>query len=368
MINQALVQDDTSLFKTIIRKQISHFMKQGSTNFLEVKHKALNHVASLGYDVTPELYNSLEDWLGDLLELNFIGKIIQQFDDKDIEEVIIHDQSWIQIFGRTRKEFFGDSLTKSDYQLALEIFVYKEKVLWNERLPFQSFQTSLFGESWRATIIHPNLGPNETAKLFLRSQRPQSFSLDSFDVTLGQRDFLTQMIERKKNIIVCGATGSGKTSFLQTLLELVPKRSHITILEDTHEIHLSSPFVTKLLAQEKEGFSLKDFCHYALRLRPERIILGEIRSHEVVPFLLSLNTGHGGMMASVHSNSALDALQRLCLLFQVYSGETGIQYQEILKLLCTGIDLIVHIENKKVVDILEIRGSEGMTPFYQSWN
>jgi Flp pilus assembly CpaF family ATPase len=368
MATETIACDNMTLFKNLIREQLSIFMKQGNTHFTEIKGRALNYIKSLGYDISPDQFNDLEHWLVDILDLQFIKNVILDFDDNDIEEVIIHNQSWIQIFGQKRKEFFGEFLDKADYQLALEIFVYREKILWNERLPFQSFQTSLFGDDWRATIIHPNLGPSNTAKLFLRCQRRQSFSLENFRISHGQSEFIRKMIEKKKNIIVCGATGSGKTSFLQTLLELVPKRSHITILEDTHEIHLSSPFVTKLLAQEKEGFTLKDFCHYALRLRPERIVLGEIRSHEVVPFLLSLNTGHGGMMASVHSNSALDALQRLCLLFQIYSGETGIQYQEILKLLCTGIDLIVHIENKQVVDILEIRGSEGMTPFYQSWN
>jgi type IV secretion system protein VirB11 len=355
-------------FKEILKEELYRLMKCGENLLSTTPQQMIQVIPSYGYEISQTDYTLLEYWLEDILNLSFIRNTILAFGDSVIEEVIVHGPSWVQIIGSMRKEFFSKGPKKEDYQLALEVFAFKEKLLWNERVPFQSFQTRLFGEEWRATIVHPELGPSGVAKLFLRSQRRQSFPLKAFKISSGQTDFIEEMIIKKKNIIVCGSTGSGKTSLLQALLEKAPKRSHIAILEDTHEIHLDSPFVTKLLAQDKPGFTLKDFCHYALRLRPDRIVLGEIRSHEVVPFLLSLNTGHGGMMASLHANSALDAIQRLCLLFQVYSGETGIQYQEILKLLCTGIDLIIHMEDKKVVDILEIRGSEGMTPFYQSWN
>ncbi len=366
MIDEIYTGGSASHLKELMRSELRDLMKKGNSVFTHIPLKLLNFVEAQGYEINDELRDDLENWLKNIIDLDFVKKVIFDFHDNDIEEVIIHDASWIQIFGTKRKEFFGRFLSPQDYQLALEVFVYKEKVLWNERLPFQSFQAKLFENDWRITIIHPHLGPKKVAKLFLRSQRHKSFTLEDFGINQCQDQFIEEAITQKKNILVSGATGSGKTSFLQALLERTPKRSHIAILEDTHEIHLSSPFVTKLLAQEKPGFRLKDFCQYALRLRPDRIVLGEIRSHEVVPFLLSLNTGHGGMMASVHANSALDAIQRLCLLFQVYSGETGIQYQEILKLLCTGIDLIIHMENKRVTSILEIKGSEGMTPFYQS--
>ena len=103
-------------------------------------------------------------------------------------------------------------------------------------------------------------------------------------------------------------------------------------------------------------------------MRPDRMILGEIRSHEVVPFLLSINTGHGGMMASVHSNSAIDAIHRLCLLFQIYSKKTSVDYPEVLKLVCQGVDFIIYLEDKRVCSILEIKGSEGTTPYYELYN
>lgn len=353
-----------SYYQEIIRSHIRERMKRSDWEVFEKNHYFMKELHEQGYELSDHEVKSLSLWLEHLIALKFIREIIES--TEAIEEVIIHNASWIQVIAKNRKEFFGPFLSEEDFELALEVFSFKQRLLWNRSSPFLSFQVHLFGQSWRAALMHESL--SKGSKLFLRSQRKTLFPLESYRVTGGQAHLIKECITHKKNIIVSGATGSGKTSFLKTLTQFIPEREHLITLEDTSELTPQSPFATELIASPELGKSLNDYCHYALRMRPDRMILGEIRSHEVVPFLLSINTGHGGMMASLHANSAIDAIHRLCLLFQIYSKQTSVNYPDVLKLVCQGVDYIFHLENKCITNILEIKGCEGTTPYYELWN
>ncbi len=355
-------------YRVLCRNLIKENMKKGNLLQLREVSYYLEELLQMGYDILAEEKVQLIEWLKHLLHLKFIENIITNHFVKNVEEVILHNESWVQVIGEHRKEFYGPFLNKEDYQLSLEVFSMGEKQLWNRAKPFQSFQCHYFSQNWRATIVHESLSCHNVSKLFLRAQKNERFPLSSFGLTEGQEQFINDCIIQKKNILVCGATGSGKTSFLKSLTDLIPEREHIITLEDASEINPKSPFSTQLLASPEQGKTLVDYCHYALRMRPDRIILGEVRSDEVIPFLLSINTGHGGMMASLHANSAIDAIHRLCLLFQIYSQKTTVNYPEVLKIVCQGVDFIFHLENKRVTNILQIKGCEGMTPFYEVWN
>ncbi len=125
-------------------------------------------------------------------------------------------------------------------------------------------------------------------------------------------------------------------------------------------------FVTYFLSQDNiPGKSLIDYCSYSLRIRPDRIIIGEMRSKEVIPFILSMNSGHKGLISSIHANSAIDSLSRMAILFSLFSNSPHINYLIILKMICKNIDCIIHLENKKIREIVDIIGCNQENPIYE---
>lgn len=153
---------------------------------------------------------------------------------------------------------------------------------------------------------------------------------------------------------------------LRSLLAMIPHEEHIIVLEDTYEILNSHPGQTSFLAnKEQNNKSLKDYCAYSLRMSPDRLVVGEMRSTEVVPFLLAMNTGHKGLMSTIHASSAVDALSRIALLFSLFSESADISYSLVTKLVCKNVDYVIHLEHKRIKEICRVIGSEAETPFYE---
>ena len=143
------------------------------------------------------------------------------------------------------------------------------------------------------------------------------------------------------------------------------KNEHVVIIEDTSEIQLLHPFTTRMLATDQENKSMEDYLAYAMRMSPDRIIVGEIRSKEVIPYLLALNTGHKGCLTTIHANNAIDALHRIALLYCIY-GKGQLDYYLILKLVCNNIDSVIFMENKQITEVCKIFGSENGNIIFES--
>ncbi len=109
---------------------------------------------------------------------------------------------------------------------------------------------------------------------------------------------------------------------------------------------------------------MNEYLSYSLRMSPDRIILGEIRSKEVESSLLAMNTGHNGFLTTIHANSAKDALTRLALLFKIYSAK-DLSYELILKLVTQNIDYVIHMEDKKILEIIDVFGSNQENVFFE---
>ncbi len=135
-------------------------------------------------------------------------------------------------------------------------------------------------------------------------------------------DRLRELVQKRMNILVCGATSSGKTSILNVLSSFIDPSDRILTIEDSCELQLRQPhlvpFETRRPDKDGKGeVTFRDLLHSALRLRPDRIILGEIRGGEALDLLQAMNTGHSGSMSTIHANNAADSLLRLetCVMF-----------------------------------------------------
>lgn len=281
------------------------------------------------------------------------------FVDRDFEEAIFHSPSNIQIKNFASQEQETCDLTEEDFQLSLEILCLKNSISWNTSNPFASFDLNLKGHNFRASLTHFSSSKEHGSKLFLRKHSPKAFPMESFH---HDSSILHQLVEGKKNILICGGTGSGKTSLLNSMLTRTDTTGHLLIVEDTFELLSPHENTTRLLASDH--VSLKEHMACAMRMSPKRIILGELRSNEAESFLLAMNSGHKGLMSTIHANSAVDAISRLSLLIRFYS-RNSLDYNLVTKLICSNVDYVIHMENKRISEVIEVFGSESGQVFHE---
>ena len=346
------------LFKNHYKRMIT---KSVEINFNEVLNSTL-------LDLNIKIVSSeetlfLESWFKQVHNQEFISPFLAM----EFTEIIFHSHESLQIIGLHEKKTFEiHDLGHSDFQTSLEVLSLKAQVSWNYKEPFTSFNVIINNQNLRATLIHHSTSANFKSKLFLRKIQNDTPVLEMFKLEDSVQALLKNIIKDKGNILISGGTGSGKTTLMRSLINLIDHKEHLIVLEDTYEILNAHPGQTSLLAnKEQANKSLKDYCAYSLRMSPDRLIVGEMRSTEVVPFLLAMNTGHKGLMSTIHASSAVDALSRISLLFSLFSEGSDISFSLVTKLVCKNIDYVIHMEHKKIVEICRVIGSEGETPFYE---
>ncbi|MGH8456454.1 MAG: CpaF family protein, partial [Stenotrophobium sp.] len=207
--------------------------------------------------------------------------------------------------------------------------------------------------------------------LSIRKFRKKALSADdllrSGTVSAAELDYLKQRVASRTNLIVVGGTGSGKTTFLNLLSQWIPAPERIITVEDAAELRLSHGHVVRLETRPpnlegERAVTARDLVRNALRMRPDRIIVGEVRGDEVLDMLQAMNTGHDGSMTTIHANSTRDAIHRLELLagFAGYNGsELTFRGQ-----VASAIHLLVHVARlvdgtRRLMSVTELRGLSG---------
>jgi type IV secretion system protein VirB11 len=246
-----------------------------------------------------------------------------------------------------------------DRDAAIRLLAHEAGEIIGEATPFLA--TTLPGSSARVQAVLP---PLSAAPILAIRKRPvRLFDLHDYVrdgvATTRQAQMLREAVLERRNIVVAGGTGSGKTTLLNALLaEACFRDARVVILEDTAELQCSSANAVQLLTRRAApAVTMRDLVQMTLRLRPDRIVVGEVRDAAALEVLKAWNTGHPGGLLSLHANSASDALARLeDLCIEATGAAPG-------RMIAAAVDLIVFIARREngraITEIIGVQGCEG---------
>ncbi|GGF23886.1 type II secretion system protein E [Halobacillus andaensis] len=380
--NQPKKQSSPLLYN---RKVVGDQLESKLHNFLVEEMKKIENLPSDAYE--PLIEQKAEDFFrqeGKTLsfedkqivlkqaknELLGFGPITSLLGDEMVTEVMVNGPHDVYVEKEGKIERTDVSFRDNDHIVRLiEKIVHPLGRRIDESSPMVDARLP---DGSRVNAIIPPLslqGPTITIRKF--SERP--FTIQDFlnfnTLSPEMAEFIEKCVKSKLNIFISGGTGSGKTSTLNVLSSFIPDDERIITIEDAAELKLSQDHVVSLEARpanlEGEGaITIRDLVKNSLRMRPDRIIIGEVRSAEALDMLQAMNTGHEGSLGTGHANSPRDLLARLETMVLMAGFELPIR--AIREQIAGALDLIVHQERlkngkRKVTHITEVLGLEGDT-------
>ncbi len=317
-----------------------------------------------GYDLTNlernHLFNLIEN------EINGLGPLTELLEDKNITEIMVNgpDEIYIEIDGELIKD---DSISFINNEHIIRTVQRLIQPLGRTIDASNPMVDSRLEDGSRINAVIPPLstkGPVVTIRKFKQTMNTIEDFIRIGSLTSDMARFLEACVEGKVNMLICGGTGSGKTTLLNILSGFISDNERIITIEDAAELKLNQNHVisleTRTTNYESEGeVTIRDLVINSLRMRPDRIIVGEVRGKEAFDMLQAMNTGHDGSMTTLHANSPIDALNRLETM--VLMGGMEIPIKAIREYIENAIDIVVNIERltdgrRKITSISEVVG------------
>lgn len=323
-------------------------LKRGQMEYLTIEEKM---------ELVKKIFNSVRrlDVLQELLE------------DQDITEIMINGPNHIFIEKGGRLLDSGKKFpSQAKLEDVIQQIVSKVNRVVNEASPIVDVRLL---DGSRVNVVLPPValdGPVMTIRRFPENPFDMDKLLELGSITKEAAVFLRTLVEARYNIFISGGTGSGKTTFLNALSNYIPSTERIVTIEDSAELQIQN--IANLVRLEtrnanlegKNEITVRDLVRSALRQRPDRIIIGEIRDAAVIELLSAMNTGHDGSISTGHANSPVDMLRRLETL--VLTG-MDIPLQAVRSQIASAIEIVVQLgrlrdKSRKVLEIDEVCGIE----------
>ena len=322
-------------------------------------------------DATPLSAAERESLIVDILHETFgLGPIEPLLYDPDISDILVnrYNQVFIEKFGKLQKV---DLNFRDDNHLLqiIDRIVSKIGRRVDESSPYVDARLP---DGSRVNAIIPPLaldGPVLSIRRFGIDPLKMSDILAFGTLTQNMAKILEGLVQARLNVLISGGTGSGKTTLLNILSEYIPGEERIITIEDSAELQLKQEHVVRLETRppniEGRGqVNQRDLVRNSLRMRPDRIIVGEVRGGEALDMLQAMNTGHDGSLSTLHSNTARDALARLETM--VLMAGMDLPERAIREQISSAIHVVIHLSrmadgSRKIVNISELTGMEGVT-------
>ncbi|MDQ3856360.1 MAG: CpaF family protein [Chloroflexota bacterium] len=331
-----------------------------------VDSEARSALVGAGITPTADLLRAIVREVMD--ELNGFGPLQPLLDDPSVSEIMVNgpDKVWVERNGKlheTEARFRDDEHVMQIIRRIIEPLGRKVDVstpMVDARLPDGS----------RVNAIIPPcslLGPVITIRKFSKVPLTVDQLISFGSLTRGMADFLRACVAARLNIVVSGGTGSGKTTLLNVLSSYIPDGERIVTIEDAAELKLNQRHVVPLESRPRDAEGnapvlIRDLVINGLRMRPDRIVVGECRGKEALDMLQAMNTGHDGSLTTLHANSPRDALSRLETMSLMAGMDLPLRV--IREQIASAVDLIVQQSRlrdgtRKITHVTEVQGMEG---------
>ncbi len=316
--------------------------------------------------LSPEERRRLIRDIGD--EVLGMGPLQRLLDDPEISEIMVNhfQQIYVERGGRLELE---DARFSSEEQLrrVIERIVSRVGRRIDESSPLVDARLE---DGSRVNAIIPPLavnGPSLTIRKFGQVPLTVRNLIDYGTLSTDMAHLLDACVKARLNIIVSGGTGTGKTTLLNVISGFIPNNERIVTIEDAVELQLQQEHVVRLESRPaniegKGAVTIRDLVRNSLRMRPDRIVVGEVRGGEALDMLQAMNTGHDGSISTVHANTPRDAIARLETL--VLMAGLDLPLRAIREQVASAVDLIVHLTRlrdgtRRVTHVTEVQGMEG---------